>query len=180
MTKKEKLIKKAAEDLLEQNRILYLAEDNESRMMAAQRAYLQLGMLLGLCNGDYYAPELMEVRAQQEELFGGWAVTNPNSTFGSISDEKCKELSEQHKAESGIHAEIRYYERGFDYPPVPEITALRETVKVKNREELVELVKGIELPASAEYAHVFIEGNEEPSFAVTHDVCCDLDYDLWL
>ena len=180
MTKKEKLIKKTAVELLEQNMALYLAEDNDMRMTAAQRAYTKLGLLMGLCGGDYFAPELCGIRAQQEELFGGWAVESLDSFFGCISDEQCKELAKQHKEEMGMVAEIRYYEKGTEYVPVPEIVELRETVQVADRDELVELVKDIELPASAEYVHIYIVDNEEPSFAVTEEGIRDFDNNEWL
>lgn len=96
---REKRMEAIGEELIEQNKILYLAEDNETRMMAAQRAYVKLGILLGLADCDYWNPVLMDIRAKQEELFGNWAITKTNGCFGMVDEAKLKEIASEHRKE---------------------------------------------------------------------------------
>lgn len=97
---KEKNMRDIGEELIRQNRILYLAEDNATRMRAAQRAYLNLGMLIGFAGGDYYDPTLMEIRAEQKNLFGeNWAIVNPDSAFGFVDEKVLAEIASEHEKE---------------------------------------------------------------------------------
>lgn len=99
MTKaeKEKKMTEVGIDLVELNETLYFAADNETRMRAAQRAYLKLGMLLGLADCDYYHPKLMEIREVMEKAFGNWAIVKPDSCFDCVDDQKLAEIAKEHK-----------------------------------------------------------------------------------
>lgn len=68
-----------------------------------------------------------------------------------------------------MKAVIRYYGRVLG-PLGLEFDALRDEVAdVKDRLALVEYLKRMALPPVAAYAHVFVEDNEEPAFAVCDD-----------
>jgi len=96
---REKKMHLIAEELMRQNRILYVAKDNATRMRAAQRAYLNLGLLIGFAGGDYFDPEIAELRAKQQELFGSWAVTNPTSSFGLVDEKELVKIAEENEKE---------------------------------------------------------------------------------
>lgn len=68
-----------------------------------------------------------------------------------------------------MKAVIRYYGRVLG-PLGLELDALRDEVAdVKDRPALVEYLKRMALPPVAAYAHVFVEDDEEPAFAVCDD-----------
>lgn len=96
---KEAKMKELGEELIKQNKILYLAKDNETRMLAAQRAYVKLGMLLGLADFDYWNPVLSDIREKQIAQFGNWAIIKDNTSFGCVDDEKLTEIAKEHKKE---------------------------------------------------------------------------------
>lgn len=77
-----------------------------------------------------------------------------------------------------MKAEVRFYEKGFVSAEVPEIKELREEIEVASEAELVELSKGVELPAAAEYAHIYVNG--EPVIAITRDGIRDLINEEWI
>lgn len=77
-----------------------------------------------------------------------------------------------------MKAEIRFYENGFASATVPEIPEIREETEVASKAELVELSKGVELPESAEYAHIIVDG--EPVIAITRDGIRDVKNDEWI
>lgn len=77
-----------------------------------------------------------------------------------------------------MKAEVRFYEKGFASVEVPEIKELREELEVASKDDLVELAKGVELPASAEYAHVYVDG--EPVIGITDDGIRDFEEDKWV
>lgn len=67
-----------------------------------------------------------------------------------------------------MKVQIRYYERTGG-PLVPEIEALREVIDLNDKAALVEHLKDMTLPPAAAYAHIFINDDEEPAFAVCAD-----------
>ncbi len=77
-----------------------------------------------------------------------------------------------------MKAEVRFYEKGFASTEVPEIKELREEVEVASKDELVETAKEVELPAAAEYAHIFVAG--EPVIGITSDGIRDFESDEWI
>lgn len=77
-----------------------------------------------------------------------------------------------------MKAEVRFYEKGFVSAEVPEIKELREEIEVASKAELVELSKGVELPAAAEYAHIYVNG--EPVIAITENGIRDVEADEWI
>jgi hypothetical protein len=92
-------------------------------------------------------------------------------------DRKRKESSR--KARRYImKAEVRFYEKGFASAEVPEIEELREEIEVESRKDLVEAAKGVELPAAAEYAHIYVGG--EPVIGITSDGVRDFEADEWI
>lgn len=78
---KEQKMEQLGNELIEQNGIVCHVKDNEFRMVAAEHAYMLLGMLLGLADLDYYNPILVRIRDRQVEMFGDWAITSPNKFF---------------------------------------------------------------------------------------------------
>ena len=79
-----------------------------------------------------------------------------------------------------MKAEVRFYEKGFASAEVPEIEELREEIEVASKGELVEAAKAVELPASAEYAHIFVDEEEEPVIGITSDGIRDFETDEWI
>lgn len=77
-----------------------------------------------------------------------------------------------------MKAEVRFYEKGFVSAEVPEIKELREEIEAASKAELVELLKGVELPAAAEYAHIYVNG--EPVIAITENGIRDVEADEWI
>lgn len=77
-----------------------------------------------------------------------------------------------------MKAEVRFYENGFASVETPEIKELREEIEVASKAELVELAKGVELPAAAEYAHIVVDS--EPVIAITRDGIRDAEADEWI
>ncbi|MCQ1533565.1 hypothetical protein [Mitsuokella jalaludinii] len=77
-----------------------------------------------------------------------------------------------------MKAEVRFFAKGFASATVPEIPELREEIEVANRDELIELAKGVELPAAAEYAHIVVDG--EPVIAITENGIRDVEADEWI
>jgi len=77
-----------------------------------------------------------------------------------------------------MKAEVRFFAKGFASATVPEIPELREEIEVATRDELIELAKGVELPAAAEYAHIYVNG--EPVIAITRDGIRDLNNEEWI
>lgn len=82
---KEKKMRELGEELIVQNKIMCCTHDgthdNEFRTVAAQHAYVILGMLLGLADLDYYNPIVTEIREKQIAMFGEYAITNPYRFF---------------------------------------------------------------------------------------------------
>lgn len=77
-----------------------------------------------------------------------------------------------------MKAEVRFYEKGFASAEVPEIMELREEIEVESRKDLAEAAKGVELPAAAEYAHIYVGG--EPVVGITSDGIRDFEADEWI
>lgn len=77
-----------------------------------------------------------------------------------------------------MKAEVMFFAKGFASATVPEIPELREEIEVASKAELVELSKGVELPESAEYAHIIVDG--EPVIAITRDGIRDVKADEWI
>lgn len=77
-----------------------------------------------------------------------------------------------------MKAEVRFYEKGFASAEVPEIKELREEIEAASKDELVELAKGVELPAAAEYAHIYVDG--EPAIGITDNGIRDFEEDEWI
>ncbi|WP_337568197.1 hypothetical protein [Mitsuokella jalaludinii] len=77
-----------------------------------------------------------------------------------------------------MKAEVRFYENGFASVETPEIKELREEIEVASKAELVELAKGVELPAAAEYAHIYV--NCEPAIAIMRNGIRDVEADEWI
>lgn len=77
-----------------------------------------------------------------------------------------------------MKAEVRFYEKGFASAEVPEIKELREEIEAASKDELIELAKGVELPAAAEYAHIVVDG--EPVIAITENGIRDVEADEWI
>ena len=64
-----------------------------------------------------------------------------------------------------MKVEIRYYPKA-EGAIVPELKELREETFVKDRAEVIEMAKEMELPPVADYAHIFLNGIEDVSIAV--------------
>lgn len=47
-----------------------------------------------------------------------------------------------------------------------------------SKDELIELAKEVELPATAEYAHIYVNG--EPVIAITENGIRDVEADEWI
>ena len=77
-----------------------------------------------------------------------------------------------------MKAEVMFFAKGFASATVPEIPELREEIEVASKAELVELSKGVELPAAAEYAHIYVNG--EPVIAITRDGIRNIEADEWI
>jgi len=77
-----------------------------------------------------------------------------------------------------MKAEVRFFAKGFASATVPEIPELREEIEVASKAELGALSKGVELPAAAEYAHIYVNG--EPAIAITRDGIRDLNNEEWI
>ena len=76
-----------------------------------------------------------------------------------------------------MKAEVRFYEKGFA-SEAPEIKDLREELEVASKDELVEAAKAVELPAAAEYAHIYVD--EEPVIGITETGIRDVEADEWI
>ena len=77
-----------------------------------------------------------------------------------------------------MKAEVMFFAKGFASATVPEIPELREEIEVASKAELVELSKGVELPAAAECAHIYVNG--EPVIAITENGIRDVEADEWI
>lgn len=77
-----------------------------------------------------------------------------------------------------MKATIKFYEKGFASAEVPEIEELRKEIEVASKAELIEMSKGVELPAAAEYAHIVVGG--EPVIAITENGIRDVEADEWI
>lgn len=78
-----------------------------------------------------------------------------------------------------MKAEVRYYPNVAS-TIVPEIKELREELEVANKGELVEAAKEVKLPASAEYAHIFIGDEEDPVIGIGRNGIRDFEADEWI
>ncbi len=76
-----------------------------------------------------------------------------------------------------MKAEVRFFAKGFASATVPEIPELREEIEAASKDELIELAKGVELPA-AEYAHIVV--GDEPVIAITENGIRDVEADEWI
>lgn len=79
-----------------------------------------------------------------------------------------------------MKAEVRFYEKGFASAEVPEIEELREEFEADKKEEIVAAAKGVELPAAAEYAHIFVNDEDEPVIGITREGIRDFESDEWI
>ena len=77
-----------------------------------------------------------------------------------------------------MKAVVKYYESGYASAEVPEIVDLREEITCSSIDDLIEYAKRTELPAAAEYAHIYV--GEEPVIAIIHDGIRDLVHDEWI
>lgn len=82
-----------------------------------------------------------------------------------------------------MKATVKFYERGFS-SEAPEIKDLREEIEVADKDELVEAAKEVELPASAGYAHIYVDEepvmDEEPVIGIGHGCVRDIEADEWI
>ena len=76
-----------------------------------------------------------------------------------------------------MKATVKFYERGFS-SEAPEIKDLREEIEVADKDELVDAAKEVELPASAGYAHIYVD--EEPVIGIGHGCVRDIEADEWI
>ena len=76
-----------------------------------------------------------------------------------------------------MKATVKFYEKGFS-SEAPEIKALREEAEVASKDELVEVAKAVEIPASAEYANIYVD--EEPVISITRNGIRDIEDDEWI
>lgn len=72
---------------------------------------------------------------------------------------------------------VKFYEKGFS-GSAPEIESLQEEFEVTSRDEAIEYAKEMNLPASAEYAHIFV-GKDDP-IAVTNNGIRDMESGEWI
>lgn len=72
---------------------------------------------------------------------------------------------------------VKFYEKGFS-SFAPEIESLQEEFEVTSRDEAIEYAKEMYLPASAEYAHIFV-GEDEP-IAVIENGIRDMESGEWI
>lgn len=83
-----------------------------------------------------------------------------------------------------MKATIKFYEKGYASAEVPEIKVLREELEVASKEELVELAKEVELPPATEYAHIYVDGEDdedgEPVIGITDDGIRDFEENEWI
>ena len=77
-----------------------------------------------------------------------------------------------------MKATIRFYEKGFASAEAPERIELREEVEVASKDELVKVAEKVELPASAEYAHIYV--GDEPVIGITRNGIRDFGDDEWI
>lgn len=77
-----------------------------------------------------------------------------------------------------MKATVKFYPAN-DSGCVPEIESLTEEFEVESREKLIEYAKDLQLPASVEYAHCFIEGSDDP-IAVIQDGVRDMESGEWI
>ena len=59
-----------------------------------------------------------------------------------------------------MKAVVKYYESGYASAEVPEIVDLREEITCSSIDDLIEYAKRPELPAAAEYAHIYVAKNQ--------------------
>lgn len=79
-----------------------------------------------------------------------------------------------------MKVEIRYYKE-YASAIDPELKELREETYVKDRAEVVEMAKKMELPPAADYAHIFINGIEDASIAVlSNGGVRDVENEEWI
>lgn len=76
-----------------------------------------------------------------------------------------------------MKAMVKFYERGF-LGEAPEIKDLCEEIEVSSKADLVEAAKKVELPAAAEYAHIYV--GEEPVISITRNGARDIEDDEWI
>lgn len=76
-----------------------------------------------------------------------------------------------------MKATVKFYEKGFS-SEAPEIKSLREEAEVASKADLVEVAKEVELPASAGYAHIYVD--EEPVIGIGHGCIRDIETDEWI
>ena len=79
-----------------------------------------------------------------------------------------------------MKVEIRYYPNVAGSISA-ELKELREETYVKDRAEVVEMAKKMELPPVADYAHIFINENEDASIAVlSNGGVRDVENEEWI
>ena len=79
-----------------------------------------------------------------------------------------------------MKVEIRYYPNVAGSIPA-ELKELREETYVKDRAEVVEMAKKMELPPAADYAHIFINGIDDASIAVlSNGGVRDVENEEWI
>lgn len=76
-----------------------------------------------------------------------------------------------------MKAMVKFYERGFS-SEAPEIKDLCEEIEVSSKADLVEAAKKVELPAAAEYAHIYV--GEESVISITRNGARDIEDDEWI
>ena len=76
-----------------------------------------------------------------------------------------------------MKATVKFYEKGFS-SEASEIKSLREEAEVASKADLVEVAKEVELPASAGYAHIYVD--EEPVIGIGHGCIRDIETDEWI
>lgn len=103
-----------------------------------------------------------QVRAFDDE----WSLIKEFMILCRKDIDSCRESVEALKRRvDGMKVEIRYYPKA-EGAIVPELKELREETFVKDRAEVIEMAKEMELPPVADYAHIFLNGIEDVSIAV--------------
>lgn len=79
-----------------------------------------------------------------------------------------------------MKVEIRYYQKTASAID-PELKELRVEDYTKDRTDVIEMAKKIELPPAADYAHIFINGIEDASIAVLNNGgVMDVENEEWI
>lgn len=96
MRNRKKLLAAMIETVKRENRNVYLAQNDNLRVSAAQRGMFALGVVVGLVGLDGY--EFEQLEAELADKYGPWAM-RPDGWFAPIGDDNCKRRAQEHEAE---------------------------------------------------------------------------------